>query len=130
MNDGNVSLGRINGELANTRAKTGFGSQYCRTCHAVAASNEQCITHLTFVSKGVAWNKTAAYIVLFNDRIWSLYLLDTFLTETDIKYAQLSNELLVLRKEERQFRLLQGECQVSTNDIGSNVIGIVFSHQT
>ena len=80
------------------------------------------------MGKGVAWKETTTDVVLFGDRIRGIYLLDAFLTKTDVEHTQLSCELLVFSKEERQLRLLQGECQVGMNDIGTDIIGIVLSH--
>ena len=82
------------------------------------------------MGKGIARQKPLADVTLFEQGVVCINLVCTLLAEPDVKYFQLSDELLVLCEEEREFLMLERERHVSTDDIGADIIGIVLSHQS
>ena len=88
------------------------------------------MSHLSLVSKGIAAHQTAAHLLFLNDVVNGVHLGDAFLTETNVEHAELSDEGLILSKEERELGLLQGQRQRGTNDVRAYIISIIFRHQT
>ena len=88
------------------------------------------MSHLTFVGEGRTLEEHGAYLSFLNNGIVGFYLVNTFLTQTDVQYAQLSYKRLVLREEESQFRLLKCQRKIGMDDIGTDIISIVLRHQT
>ena len=88
------------------------------------------MSHVSFVGVFVAVQDARTDVVLLEHGVVRFNSLRTLFTEPDVKNLQLTYELLVLGEEKSQFLLLQCQCQVGLDDIGSYVVGVVFGHQT
>ena len=55
LHDGYVALWCVCGHFPYSASQTGFCGQDGGSCHAVAAGNDECVAHLSFMGKGVAW---------------------------------------------------------------------------
>ena len=78
----------------------------------------------------ITWQQPLTDIAFLKKSIVGVDLLDTFLAQSDVENLEPSYEYLVLREEERQFLLLECECLISMNDVGTDVIGVVFRHES
>ena len=106
LHDHVVSFRCMGSHLADSNPQTGFRGQYGSTSHAIAARYDQGVAHLALMGKGVALDETRTDITLLQQRVVGVDLLDAFLAETDVEHLHLSEELLILREQERQFLLL------------------------
>ena len=57
------------------------------------------------------------------------YLHISLETFSAIEHTETAQIALVLRKEERQLHLLQGEGVVGAYDVGARIVGVVFGHE-
>ena len=89
-----------------TRTQTGLGSEDGSSGHSITASDDQRCSHVAFVGKRIPMKHTRTDIVFVDHGILRFNFLHALLAQTDVEYAQLSDELLVLGKEEGQFLLL------------------------
>ena len=71
-----------------------------------------------------------ADVTLFEQGVVGVYLVSTLLAESDVKHFQLSDELLVLCEEKREFLMLERKRHIGTDDIGADIVGIVLSHES
>ena len=112
---------------ASTEA--GLGGQHGGPCHAVTAGNDEGVAHIALVGVGAPFEEQGADVVLLDEGVVGFYLLDALLAESDVEHLQLSDVLLVLREEEGEFLLLEGERHIGADDVGADVIGVVLRHQ-
>ena len=87
------------------------------------------MAHRALVGKRVAVLDQGCDVLQLHQRIVGIHLVDALLAQADVQHLQLAHELLMLGKEERQFRLLQRQCQRSPNDVRTHVIRVVLRHQ-
>ena len=80
--------------LARPYPETGPRGQHRGTTHAITACDNQGVTHLTFMGKGVAAQQSWTDIILFKKRIIGINLRNTFLTESDVEHFQTSDKWL------------------------------------
>ena len=125
-----VALRRMGNHLSRSRSQTRLGSQHGRTAHAVTSGNDECRAHGSLVGKVATGLHQQADVVLFENAEFAFRLLDEFRRESDIQYLQSSQVYLVVCQHHRQLLLLQGQRQVGTDDVGCDVVGVVFRHQT
>ena len=129
LQDRNVPLRCVHRHLADTTAQTGPCGKDGSSCHAIAACNEQGIAHLAFVGMGRAFEQQFAHLIFLYKRIGGVSLVDTLLTEADVQYAEFADEGLVFGKEKCQLGQLEGQCHRSPDDVGADIITVVFRHQ-
>ena len=84
----------MSGALTRPYPETGLRGQHGGTAHAIAAGDNQGVTHLPLMGKGVAVQQSWTDIVLFKERIIGVNLRNTFLTESDVEHLQASDEWL------------------------------------
>ena len=130
MQNDDILLGRMDGDLACTATQTGFGCQHRCTGHAVAAGYEQGVAHGSFVRERFAFHQSVADVALFKHGVVSVNLLDALLAQSDVKNLQLANERLVLSKEHTEFRVLQRQGHRGAYDVRPHVVGVVLTHQS
>ena len=63
-------------------------------------------------------------------RLIAFRLFNRFTTEVDIQQFPFAYEFGIFSKEESQFRQLQAQCQLGTDDIGFYIKCVLFSHQS
>ena len=88
------------------------------------------MSHLPFVCKDVALEQYRTYVILVYAGIVRVGLFNALLTQLYVKSLQLAYKLLVLCKEEGQLGLLECQCQVGFNDVGSDIVGVVLCHKS
>ena len=125
-----VTTRGVDRHLAGTGTQTGLGGKDGGACHAVAAGNEQGIAHAALVGIAVAPHEQGTYLGFLDDVVLGVSLTDALGADSDVKHAQLTDIRLVLREEECELGLLQGERQVGLDDVGTDVVGVVLAHQS
>ena len=130
LHDFVVSLRRMGNHLSHTCSEAGSGGKDRSARHAVAACDEECRAHAALVGEVAARLQELADIFFFEDAATALGALDELWRESDIKYLDSAQVLLVVCHHHRQLLLLQGEGEVGTDDVGADVVGIVLAHQT
>ena len=79
---------------------------------------------------GTTGQHQLAHVVFLDNGVLRIQLPHTLLAQTDVEHAEVAYKLLILREEERQLDLLEGQCMVCTDDVGTHVVRIVLRHQS
>ena len=79
---------------------------------------------------GTTGQHQLAHVVFLDNGVLRIQLPHTLLAQTDVEHAEVAYKLLILREEERQLDLLEGQRMVSTDDVGTHVVRVVLRHQT
>ena len=130
LHDHIVLFGGMGRHLTSTRSQTGLSSQHRGSSHTITACNDQGVAHISLVGVRITFQEQRTDVVFLYQRIVGLDLVDALLTQTDIQHLQAPDILLVLWEEERQFLLLQSQCEVGTYDVRTDIIGVVVGHQS
>ena len=91
LHDHIVALGGMGGHTTSPYPQTSLRSQDGRTTHAVTTGDDQGISHLTLMGKGVTRQDTLADVALLKQRIVGIDLLGALLTQADIQHFQMSD---------------------------------------
>jgi len=130
LHDAIVALGGVHGHLTGSGAQTGTRSKDGSSCHAVTASNDQCMTHRAFVGKVAPMAQTRDQVCLFLNAAPYLCFLDIVGAQTDVQHPQPSQILLAVGQHHAELLLLQRKRQIRTDNILPDVISIVLAHQS
>ena len=113
-----------------TGSQTGFGCQYGCSCHSIASCDEKCIAHTAFVGKVVARSHHVADIAFFQDGTFAVGILYELMRKADIQYLEAPDVLLHVGKHHGKLFLLECQGKVCMDDVGMDVIGVIFAHQS
>ena len=119
----------MNGQQTDARAQTSAGCQYGSSCHAVRTGYQQTMSEIAFVGKASARLDHLAYVAGFGNGIRRSSLFDEVLADTDVEQFPFAYDVFIFGEKERQFRQLDAQGEIGTDDILTDIVGIVFSHQ-
>ena len=69
-------------------------------------------------------------VLFLKDAVSAFCILDIFCRKSDVKYFQMPQVLLVVCHQHAELFLLKGKSLVSPDNVGVDVVGIIFSHQS
>ena len=130
LHDGVVAFGRAHGDFSHSGAQTGLGGENGGASHSVAACHDEGVSHLAFVGEVVAWSEDVAQLAFLLNGVACVGVVDERLREAYVEHAQFAEILLTVGEHHAELLLLEGECEVGFDDVGSNVVGVVFGHQS
>ena len=81
------------------------------------------------MGEDIAAEQAGTDVVLFDDGILAVYLLDAFLAQPDVEYAELTDDRLELWEQECQLGLLERQRMGGPDDVGADIVGVVLGHQ-
>ena len=115
--------------LPHAAPQTRLGGEDGGAAHAIAAGDEQGVAHVALVGEVAAGEQEAAHVLLFQDAEAGVGVLDELLRETDVEHLQATQVSLAVGEEHGDLLLLEGEGEVSLNDVGVDVVGVVLAHE-
>ena len=82
------------------------------------------------MGEGIAAEQAGADVVLLDDGILAVNLLDSLQAQSDVEYAELTDDRLELREQKCQLGLLERQRMGGPDDVGADIVGVVLGHQT
>ena len=130
LHDGIVALRRTHRYLAGPRPETSLGGQHGGSRHPIAACNDECVTHLPLVGKLATLAQATADVgLLLQDKL-CIGAGNILLREANVEHSQLSQEVLVVGQQHREFLLTKCQREVGLDNIRTDVIGIILGHES